>query len=228
MKRFFTFFVAIAVAWCCSCVMAQTVTTSPKTIYQNSAPVVITFNAAGSPLAGLTASSPIYAHTGVILKGESEWKYAPKWLDNAAKYKLDYVSADVWTLTISDIAGYYGLKTGEEVKELAFVFRNATGNKQTSNILIPVYAAGETPVVYNEAVAKDYPGGVPQMGPVRTSDGKTLFCLAAPDKNKVNLVGSWNNYRPEEETWYQDYNNARYFWWNVGELAHDEYRRNCT
>lgn len=219
MKRFFTFFVAIAVAWCCSCVMAQTVTTSPKTIYQNSAPVVITFNAAGSPLAGLTASSPIYAHTGVILKGESEWKYAPKWLDNAAKYKLDYVSADVWTLTISDIAGYYGLKTGEEVKELAFVFRNATGNKQTSNILIPVYAAGETPVVYNEAVAKDYPGGVPQMGPVRTSDGKTLFCLAAPDKNKVNLVGSWNNYRPEEETWYQDYNNARYFWWNVGELA---------
>ena len=210
---------AIVLAWCCATVMAQTVTTSPKTIYQNSSPIVITFNAAGTPLAGMTATSSVYAHTGVILKGESDWKYAPKWGTNDAKYKLSYVSPNVWTLTLSNLTEYYGLKSGETVKELAFVFRNSTGTKQTSNILVPVYAEGENPVEYKDPVAMDYPGGIPQMGPVRTSGGKTIFCLAAPDKNKVNLVGSWLDYRPEENTYYQDYEGARYFWWSVDGLA---------
>lgn len=219
MKKLFTFFMAIILPWCYATVMAQSVTTSPKNIHQNSSPIVITFNATGTALAGMTATSSVYAHTGVILKGESEWKYAPTWGTNTAKYKLSYVSPNVWTLTISNIAEYYGLKSGETVKELAFVFRNSAGTKQTSNILVPVYAEGENPVEYNDPVAMDYPGGIPQMGPVRTSDGKTLFCLAAPDKNKVNLIGSWIDYHPVENTYFQDYNGVRYFWWSIDGLA---------
>lgn len=210
---------AVAVALGYMHLNAQVVTTSPQAIYQNSAPIVITFHAAGTPLSGMTATSSVYAHTGVILNGESEWKYAPKWGTNTAKYKLTNAGSNTWTLTIPDINSYYGLKSGEEVKELAFVFRNAGGTKQTQNILVPVYAEGENPVIYNAPVAKTYPGGVPEMGPVRNSDGTTLFCIAAPGKNKVNLVGSWIDYHPVEETYYQDYNGTRYFWWQISGLA---------
>lgn len=178
MKKFFTLFMAVAVALGYMHLNAQIVTTSPQAIYQNCAPIVITFHAAGTPLAGMTATSSVYAHTGVILNGESEWKYAPKWGTNTAKYKLTNAGSNTWTLTIPDINSYYGLKSGEEVKELAFVFRNAGGTKQTQNILVPVYADGESPVIYNAPVAKIYPGGVPEMGPVRKSDGTTpvLYC----------------------------------------------------
>lgn len=198
---------------------AQSITTEPSTIYQNSSPIVVTFHASGTPLAGMTRTSSVYAHTGVILKGGSGWEYAPKWGDNAAKYKLTYVSPDTWSLTIDNISTYYGLKNGDEVKELAFVFRNSSGSKQTSNLLVPVYADGEAPVVYNAPVAKEYPGGTPKMGPVKNPDGTVTFCIAAPGKNKVNLVGSWLNYRPEETTYYQDYKSNRYFWWTVSGLA---------
>lgn len=73
---------------------AQIVTTDPAIIQENSSPIVITFHAdkGNKGLAGLTASTPIYAHTGVILKGQDSWSHAPEWLDNSAKYKLTYKS----------------------------------------------------------------------------------------------------------------------------------------
>lgn len=85
-------------------------------------------------------------------------------------------------------------------------------------------AAGKTiesTLVYvrpNAPVAKDYPGGKPQMGAVRAADGTTYFCLAAPGKEKANIVGSWNGYIPSADTFYQDYEGNRYFWWSVSGL----------
>lgn len=71
----------------------------------------------------------------------------------------------------------------------------------------------------------DYPGGVPQMGCVRNDDGTVTFCLAAPGKNSVVLVGSWDDYEVLEKNLmnYQDYEGNRYFWTTVSGLANDQW-----
>lgn len=38
---------------------------------------------------------------------------------------------------------------------------------------------------------------VPAMGLTKNADGSYTFCLAAPGKEKVMLIGSWNGYRPD-------------------------------
>lgn len=280
---------------------AQVVTTEPSIVQQSSAPVTITFHAdrGNRGLAGLTSTTPVYAHTGVVLKGSDQWSHAPAWLDNSAKYRLTYVSADIWRLTIPSIKEYYGLADGETVEKLAFVFRNANGSRegktesggdifvdvvpdgfamkmtsspevrllseptevtvtvnttQPSKIELFVNSYDSTPIAvadnstglvkaYNvsspgntrilaratagnhiaeetieyclagNSVAKDYPGGVPEMGPVRNDDGSVTFCLAAPHKNSVMIVGSWNNYAYDisQLMSYQDYDGQRYF-----------------
>ncbi len=69
----------------------------------------------------------------------------------------------------------------------------------------------------------DYPGGVPQMGCVKNEDGTVTFCLGAPDKHCVTLVGSWDNYQVLDKNImnYQDYEGNRYFWLTVSGLAND-------
>ena len=60
----------------------------------------------------------------------------------------------------------------------------------------------------------NYPGGVPRMGAVANDDGSVTFCLAAPDKSGVIIVGSWNDYEVSDDYImnYQDYQGFRYFW----------------
>jgi 1,4-alpha-glucan branching enzyme len=134
MKKFFAVFALIL-----SCVissLAQIVTTSPAIVQQSSQNIVLTYHADAAEgnggLKGLTASTPVYAHIGVITnKSNGSWAYAPTWLDNSEKYKLTYVSANTWTLTIGDIRTYFGITDASEVvKQIAIVFRNATGTKE--------------------------------------------------------------------------------------------------
>ena len=72
---------------------------------------------------------------------------------------------------------------------------------------------------------EDYPGGVPQMGCVKNADGSVTFCVAAPKKSSVVLVGSWDDYEVLESNLmkYQDYNGIRYFWTTVSGLANDQW-----
>ncbi len=113
---------------------AQIITTVPATLTTSSAPITITYHAdrGSRGLAGLTPSSAVYAHTGVILRGESGWQKAPAWLDNANKYRLRYMGPDTWQLDIPSIAEYYGLSPEQEarVEKLMFVFRNADGSRE--------------------------------------------------------------------------------------------------
>ena len=69
----------------------------------------------------------------------------------------------------------------------------------------------------------NYPGGVPKQGAVRNSDGSVTFCLAAPQKSSVVLVGSWDNYKTLNENLmkYQDYQGFRYFWTTVKGLDNE-------
>lgn len=130
----------------------QIVTTQPAIVQTDSKNIVITYHAdkGNKGLAGLTASTKVYAHTGVITSessGPGDWKHVPTWLDNSAKYEMTYAGPDTWTLTIPDITTYYGLTEGETVEKLMFVFRNATGSMegktaQGGDIAVDVYPAG--------------------------------------------------------------------------------------
>ena len=125
-------FAGLAALWC-SAASAQIITTEPAILQTNSTGIVITYHAneGNGKLAGLPESTKVYAHTGCITNqstGDSDWKYAPKWLDNSEKYELKYVGPNTYTLEIGDINTYYGITDPNVVvKKLAFVFRNAAG-----------------------------------------------------------------------------------------------------
>lgn len=79
--------------------------------------------------------------------------------------------------------------------------------------------------------AKNYPGGVPKMGPVTNADGSVTFCIAAPEMTRMVIVGSWNDYliTNDQQMFYQDYvttnpvtnqsGTFRYFWITIPEIG---------
>jgi hypothetical protein len=144
-----SFGILLALA-CGNTISGQLITANPAFPVQTG-PVVITFVATlgNQGLMGFTGD--VYAHTGVITKESSnggDWKHAPAWGDNSAKYKLERVSTDLYQLQISpSIFDYYGLDDGEVVTELAFVFRSAdqsqVGKTETGgDIYYEVYLEG--------------------------------------------------------------------------------------
>jgi hypothetical protein len=89
----------------------------------------------------------IYAHTGLITPESSDpgdWKYViAEWSENLEKAKLTKTGTTTYELLITpNLKTYYGTDAGETVQELAFVFRNSDGSKQTSNIYYDVYEPG--------------------------------------------------------------------------------------
>jgi len=294
----------LAVA-CCLGVRAQ-VTSEPSPLQEDSQGVTIFFHAdqGKKGLAGLPATANVYAHTGVDLSNGKTWQLAPTWGDNSAKYKLEYVSENLWSLYIGDIRSYYGVEDNSvNVTRLCFVFREAGSTKQTEDIFLDVLDSGlqvtiessiqgglitgltsdatfkvsatkaaditlyindaeiasvagrkslETaykfPATGNytvKAVAKAdgesvevvkeycyasdskeaaYPGGIPAMGPVKNADGSVTFCLGAPGKKNVIIVGAWNGYEVSDDYVmnYTDINGLRYFWITVKGLENDK------
>ena len=264
--------------WLAGIARAQ-VTTSPSPLQEDSQDIWIYFHAdqGSKGLIGQPASDPVYAHTGACTD-KGDWRYAPNWLDNSAKYQLEYVEPNVWRLYIGDIRQYYGITDPTEtVSRLAFVFRNANGSREgktasggdifvdvlqsglqislQSNLEGSVITADQSTVTFtvgatknatislkvngnligeaqgkelvaqhtfsnpgdytvtatavadgetatstlnlyymSAAQTKPYPGGNPVMGAVDNGDGSVTFCLAAPGKRSVSIVGSWNDY----------------------------------
>lgn len=264
--------------------MSAQCTSVPSPLQEDSQDVVIYFHAdeGNQGLMGQPASAEIYAHTGLITSksgSDSDWKFAPTWGDNSPKYKMEYVSPNLWKLYIGDIRTYYGVTDpNEEIKKLAFVFRTADKKKEgkgpgNSDIFVNVVDAG-----LQVAIESNIPGSVvtitsvdahfkvgstvtadltlsingtqiaeaksavtleadytfpgpgdykvvatataggqtvtaeefycfakdsqqsaltkaPSMGAYRMDNDQVQFCIAAPQKNSVILVGSWNDYR---------------------------------
>lgn len=120
---------------------ADVVTSDPSPLQISSSNVVVYFHAdlGNKGLNNQPSSAKLYAHTGVITNKSnsgSDWKHAPNWGDNSDKYKLEYVSPNLWKLNIGDINTYYGITGDEVVKKLAFVFRssdNKLEGKDTGN-----------------------------------------------------------------------------------------------
>jgi hypothetical protein len=84
-------------------VLHAQVTTVPAVVTESGA-VDIIFDATQGNKGLMGYTGDVYAHTGVITNlstSGSDWKYAPAWGDNSAKYKLTSLGSDKWKLTIS-------------------------------------------------------------------------------------------------------------------------------
>lgn len=287
--------------------LSAQVTSDPSPLQEDSKDVKILFHAdqGNKGLMGLPATTKIYAHTGACLSDGRNWVNAPTWGNNADKYRLTYVSENLWQLYIGDIREYYGITDPSvNVTRLAFVFRTADnskegkgegnsdifldvldsglqvaiqsglsgsivtpstaqvtfkvgttksaditlavndkeiGNVKASTLLTVDYtfpgpgsyevkataaADGETATdvknftFVEESKAENYPGGTPKMGPVKNADGSVTFCLGAPEKSSVMLIGAWNDYAADNKYLmkYQDVGGLRYFWITVDGL----------
>ena len=181
MKRFY------ALLGLCLIVMftakAQVVTTDPA-FPTDGAAVTIVFDATQGT-AGLKGfTGDVYAHTGVITdqsKDGSDWRYAPDWNVNLAKYKMTSLGNDKWELKMTpDIRNYYGVPAGEKILKMAFVFRSSDGKKEGKDtggkdIFVEVHEVGLT-------VRFDQPSGTATLNRGETLTMKASASMAADMK----------------------------------------------
>ena len=146
MRRLYSLFICLLAV---VAMQAQIVTTTPAFPTENDE-VTIIFDATKGT-AGLKGfTGDVYAHTGDKSKDGDDWKHAPTWGDNSVKYKMTSLGNDKWQLKITpNIREYYSVEQGENVKQLAFVFRSADKSKEGKetggkNIYVDIHAAGLT------------------------------------------------------------------------------------
>ncbi|OIP84699.1 MAG: hypothetical protein AUK44_01740 [Porphyromonadaceae bacterium CG2_30_38_12] len=133
---------------------SQLITTNPIFVTETySGEIEITYDATKGT-AGLKdyiGTDGVYAHIGVITNNSasnSDWKHAPVWGDNSAKYKLTSLGNNLWKFIITpNMTSYFGLTTGEVVKKFAMVFRNGLKTKEGkdiggTDIFVSLYSAG--------------------------------------------------------------------------------------
>lgn len=109
-------------------------------------PVTLTFDSSKEGQLGLFTGD-LYAHTGVIIEGKSEWQHViGDWANNTNQPKLTNKGGGIYELVISpDIMTFYSVPAAEKVKKLALVFRSANWNsdkKQTADLFVEVYEEG--------------------------------------------------------------------------------------
>ena len=88
----------------------------------------------------------VYVHTGVYIKGGTEWDYVvADWSENIEKAKCTKVSDNVYEITLSpDINSFYGVAAGDTVTSLNFVIRSADQSLKSEDLFYTVYEPGLT------------------------------------------------------------------------------------
>lgn len=109
---------------------AQVVTTDPY-IPAADQYVTIIFDATQGSGGLQGFEGDVYAHTGVLTENSTapnDWKYVQAgWGVNIPKCKMTWIDDDLYELQIGpNIRDYYGVPDGEEILQMAFVFRSAT------------------------------------------------------------------------------------------------------
>lgn len=125
--RIFTFLLTLFTS---TSLLAQIVTIDPQFATQDDN-ITVTFDASqgNGELEGIV---PVYAHTGVILEGQSGWQNVQgEWGTADDNVLMTPIGNNQHQLSYN-ISDFYGLEEGDVVEQLAFVFRNANGSVQTS------------------------------------------------------------------------------------------------
>ncbi|MCF8222634.1 MAG: T9SS type A sorting domain-containing protein [Bacteroidales bacterium] len=139
---------------------AQLIETEPSIVTMGQ-PITVYFNSDEETGALQNFEGDLYAHTGVIIEGNSSWqKVIESWGNNTTQPQLTYLGNYRYELEITpSIEDFYPDMTGDEnVVKLAFVFRNAAADKQTSDLFVDVFRQGLNVSITNpagEAVIRD-------------------------------------------------------------------------
>lgn len=128
-KKIFTFLLLFFLP---SLVVAQLVTTEPEFPTADNE-VTIYFDATEGNGELEDYDGDVYAHTGVITEessSDSDWKYViADWEENTDKALMEEVEPNLYRLEItSSIREFYEVPEGEEIQQMAFVFRSSDGS----------------------------------------------------------------------------------------------------
>lgn len=114
-------------------------------------------------LMGFTGN--VWAHTGVITTNSAsptDWKYVKtNWGQNTSDTQLTPLGNDLWKLDIGFPHQYYGVPNGEEILQLAFVFRNHDGSLSGrdvggADIFLDLYSSGVTAVLISPQITEQF------------------------------------------------------------------------
>jgi 1,4-alpha-glucan branching enzyme len=99
---------------------------------------------------GLRGVVPVYAHTGVITnqsRSSSDWRYVvAQWGTDNPRVRMAALGNNLHSLRFH-VRSFYNVPQNEEIRQLAFVFRNANGSQEGkgtggTDIFCPIYAPG--------------------------------------------------------------------------------------
>ena len=123
--------------------LAQIVTIDPPFATQTDN-ITVTYNAALGN-GGLIGVSPVYAHTGVILEGQSGWQNVQgNWGTADPNVIMTSLGNNLHEISFN-ITEFYNLQPDDVVEQLAFVFRNANGSLEgktadNSDIFVDIFS----------------------------------------------------------------------------------------
>ena len=115
----------------------------------------------------------VWAHAGVITVNSSnstDWKYVKtNWGQNTNETQLIPLDNDLWKLEIGFPHDYYGAPNGEQIHQLAFVFRNHDGSVSGrdvggADIFLDLYEPGITAIIVAPEVNNTF--GDPSREPI--------------------------------------------------------------
>lgn len=168
---------------------AQLFTTSPTPLQNSSKDVVITFtadnSADGKKFANVTTD--LYAHIGVYTTvSPSQWKNAPAWGTNTAKYTFKYTSPKTWKLTIGDLRQYFNITDpNERITKVCIIARNAAGSVKTADNFIDVMEDGFGALLTNDAEATVITAAKTINFTLSTTEAANLSIVISKDGTKV-------------------------------------------
>jgi len=167
--------------------LGQVVTSNPPMPTANDL-TVITFHAdrGNQGLMGYTGN--VYAHTGVITNlspGPSDWRYViADWNVNTPKALMTRIAPNTYTLTLTpSIRAFYNVPEAETIRQLAFVFRSADGNRTGRavggadifhDVFQPVLSVSFTAPVGRQPIV-ELGSNVPISASALLADSVTLF-----------------------------------------------------
>lgn len=217
-------------ALCATCVSAQlTVTPNPvEAGYKGQIVIIYDATKGNGALASATA---VYAHTGLITSAsnnDSDWKNVKGTYGSTSQPKLTSLGNKKWQLVIDNMYSFYGVSESTDIKALAFVFHDGTGQKAPSG---KTASGGDIFIWIGEDntdtdIWATVEGLTPteQARPAGVSNGiyydesdptKVTLCMYAATKqnepaNRVFLLGDMTDWKLDAA--HQLYKDGNYFW----------------
>ena len=187
---------------------AQLIITDPAAPTDDQA-VTITFDATEGTGGLADCNCDVYLHTGVITNnssGPSDWQYVQtQWGVANADWQLTPVDGEdnKYTYTFGpSIRDYFGVPAGEEIQQIAFVFRNGNGSLEGkgaggTDIYVDVTAGGELGLtVAGNPGTETWPLGLPftvlagatTQADIRIFDNETLVAETTGTELETEIV----------------------------------------